>query len=100
MTSRPKAGAQLKAYLGLRVMLQPLMPLILRRRVARGKDDPARWQEKMGCASVKRPPGTVIWVHAVGLGEVMALRPLLAEMFRQSPNISFVITSTARSSDR
>lgn len=98
MTGRPKAGAQLNAYLGLRVMLQPLMPLILRRRVARGKDDPARWQEKIGCASVKRPPGTVIWVHAVGLGEVMALRPLLAEMLRQSPNISFVITSTARSS--
>ncbi len=98
MSRRVKVGLQLRIYLCLRPLLQPLMYWVVRRRVARGKDDPVRCKEKFGLTDLPRPKGTVIWVHAVGLGEVLALRPLLTEMRSQRPDIQFVITSTARSS--
>ncbi|WP_309664000.1 glycosyltransferase N-terminal domain-containing protein [Tabrizicola sp.] len=72
--------------------------MILRRRLARGKEDPARWREKLGEATVARPDGRLIWLHAVGIGEVMALRGLIAAMAQAEPELSFLVTSTARSS--
>ncbi|WP_422050896.1 3-deoxy-D-manno-octulosonic acid transferase [Shimia sp.] len=99
MTQNPLVlGWQLRSYLALRPLLQPLMRRVVAKRVAKGKDDPARSPEKLGQSSVPRPEGIVIWLHAVGLGEVLALRPLLKEMARQAPNVSFLVTSTARSS--
>lgn len=95
---RPACGWQLRGYLALRPVLQPLMRHVLTRRVARGKDDPTRAPEKLGQPGVARPAGTVIWLHAVGLGEVLALRPLLQIMGELRPEAHFLVTSTARSS--
>ncbi|MFY0616806.1 3-deoxy-D-manno-octulosonic acid transferase [Shimia sp.] len=89
---------QLRSYLMLRPLLQPLMRLIVARRVRQGKEDPERCGEKFGRATLARPEGRLIWLHAVGLGEVLALRPLLAELAQQAPEMSFLVTSTARSS--
>lgn len=91
-------GWQLRSYLALRGVLQPVMRAVVARRVARGKDDPTRAQEKLGQAGLVRPEGTVIWLHAVGLGEVLALRPLLQVMGEMAPEAHFLVTSTARSS--
>lgn len=91
-------GWQLRCYLALRPLLQPLMCRVVAKRVARGKDDPARSGEKLGQPTRPRPEGRLIWLHAVGLGEVLALRPLLKEMAHQAPELSFLVTSTARSS--
>ncbi|WP_294223380.1 glycosyltransferase N-terminal domain-containing protein [uncultured Shimia sp.] len=91
-------GWQLRGYLMLRPVLQPVMRAVVARRVARGKDDPARAQEKLGQAGMARPDGTLIWLHAVGLGEVLALRPLLRVMGALMPEAHFLVTSTARSS--
>ncbi|WP_412553890.1 3-deoxy-D-manno-octulosonic acid transferase [Shimia sp. MIT1388] len=74
------------------------MRRVVARRVALGKDDPARAQEKLGQPSLARPAGPLVWVHAVGLGEVLALRPLLAKMGEMRPDVHFLVTSTARSS--
>jgi 3-deoxy-D-manno-octulosonic-acid transferase len=79
-----------------------LIPLfsvpLLRRRLRRGKEDPGRWREKLGVASLRRPDGPLVWCHAVGLGEVLALRGLINAMARQRPELRFLVTSTARSS--
>lgn len=91
-------GAQLRAYLWASHAIPLLAPGLLRRRLARGKEDPARWREKLGEAHAARPEGRLIWLHAVGLGEVLALRGMMAELARQSPDLSFLVTSTARSS--
>ena len=80
-------GWQLSAYLLLRPLLQPVMRRALKRRMRRGKDDPLRSPEKRGIAASARPDGTLIWLHAVGLGEVLALRPLLEEMAQQAPQV-------------
>lgn len=78
--------------------LAPFAPALLRRRLATGKEDPARWREKLGEPGLPRPDGRLVWLHAVGLGEVLALRGLVAAMAAEDPALSFLVTSTARSS--
>ena len=94
----PGTGALLRAYLVAVRGLAPLLPAYLRRRVARGKEDPARWREKLGEASLPRPIGPLVWFHAVGLGEVMALRGVIAAIGQARPDLWFLVTSSARSS--
>lgn len=88
----------LRGYLLASHALPLVAPTLLRRRLARGKEDPERWQEKLGRPSLARPEGPLIWMHAVGLGEVLALRGLIAEIGAQAPDAHFLVTSTARSS--
>lgn len=87
-----------RAFLALRRCLQPFVPAVLALRRRRGKEAPARMREKLGMATLDRPPGTLVWLHAVGLGEVLALRPLITAMRDVAPDLEFLITSTARSS--
>jgi len=91
-------GWQLAAYRGATRALTPLAAALLRRRLARGKEDPARWREKLGEASAPRPAGRLVWLHAVGLGEVLALRGLIGAMAGEDAGLNFLVTSSARSS--
>ncbi|HQU67997.1 MAG TPA: glycosyltransferase N-terminal domain-containing protein [Albidovulum sp.] len=91
-------GTALRLYGWAARGLGLIAPYALRRRLARGKEDPARWREKLAEASVPRPEGALVWLHAVGLGEVLALRGLILELSARRPDLSFLITSTARSS--
>lgn len=88
--------------LGAYLVASRLIPAVatrhLHRRLKRGKEDPARWREKLGEATLARPQGRLIWFNAVGLGEVLALRGLVAAMARRDGTLSFLITSSARSS--
>lgn len=88
----------LRGYLLASGLLPLVAPAVLRRRLARGKEDPARWREKLGEATLPRPAGRSVWLHAVGLGEVLALRGLIAAMAARDADLSFLVTSTARSS--
>ena len=88
----------LRAYRLLACGLARVAPYHLSRRLAKGREDPARWREKLGVASLARPDGPLIWLNAVGLGEVMALRGLIEAMGRLDPSAHFLITSSARSS--
>ncbi len=95
----PKApGPQLRAYLIASRAIPLVAPAVLRRRLAKGKEDPNRWREKLGEASQPRPDGPLIWCHAVGLGETLALRGLIAELAAQAPQANFLVTSTTRAS--
>jgi 3-deoxy-D-manno-octulosonic-acid transferase len=91
-------GFQLRGYLILRRMLQPVMWWVLVWRIRKGKENASRAGERLGFATQERPAGRVVWMHAVGLGEVLALRPLIVGMQQEAPDLNFVITSTARSS--
>ncbi len=91
-------GPWLGAWTAAGHALTPFAGPILRYRLGRGKEDPARWREKLGEPTARRPRGRLAWLHAVGLGEVLALRGLIAEMADRAPDLSFLVTSTARSS--
>ena len=89
----------LAAYLAGSRAIPLVAPGLLSRRLARGKELPERWSEKLGQPSLPRPEGPVIWLHAVGLGEVLALRGLIGAMAKQS-EAEFLVTSTTRGSAR
>lgn len=92
-----RPGPALAIYLATSRLIPLAAPRLLARRLAKGKELPDRWREKLGEPSLPRPDGTLIWVHAVGLGEVLALRGLIGAMAGQS-DANFLVTSTTRGS--
>lgn len=57
-----------KVYRAFSYGLSPLLYLHLRWRVLRGLEHPLRWPERLGSPSHPRPPGPLLWFHAVSLG--------------------------------
>lgn len=99
MLDKPKEPSKaLRNYQKLTKVIAKLAPWHLKRRLRAGREDADRWQEKLGKTGVARPKGRLIWLNAVGLGEVMALRGLIEAMGRADPEAHFLITSSARSS--
>ncbi|MCF1709477.1 3-deoxy-D-manno-octulosonic acid transferase [Tabrizicola sp. J26] len=67
-------------------------------RRKRGKEHADRWREKGANQMAPRPEGPLIWMHAVGLGEVLALRGLIEALAEARPDLHFLVTSSARAS--
>jgi 3-deoxy-D-manno-octulosonic-acid transferase len=67
----------LKAWSLLGNLAQPLAPVWLRHRMARGKEEPARLGERLGAAGTDRPQGRLVWVHGASVGESLAALPLI-----------------------
>ena len=61
-------GMALRVYGWAARGLGLIAPMVLRRRLARGKEDPTRWREKLAETGLARPTGPLVWLHAVGLG--------------------------------
>lgn len=88
-------GIALRAYMALTRLLEPFMPIHLWKRRRKLKEHPQRWPEKMGRAMAERPEGRLVWLHAVGLGEALALRGLI-ERLSVRKDLSFLVTSGTR----
>src|SRR5918912_403291 len=58
----------------------PLAPILLRRRLGRGKEHPARLNERRGETAIPRPPGALIWSHGASVGEMLSLLPLIEHL--------------------
>ncbi|MDP5360622.1 MAG: 3-deoxy-D-manno-octulosonic acid transferase, partial [Paracoccaceae bacterium] len=50
-------GFALRAYLGVSYLFALIAKPVLRRRLARGKEHPDRWTEKLGLGLAVRPEG-------------------------------------------
>lgn len=83
----------LAAYLAASRLAGPLARLVLAWRAARGREDPARLNERLGWAARPRPPGRLIWMHAASLGEAMSLLPLVGELQRQRAALACLVTT-------
>ncbi len=88
----------LHGYLCLAHALTPLWRWALRKRLQRGKETPQSLNQKWVKAPPNRPQGPLVWGHAVGVGEAMALAGLFAQMGQRWPQAHFLITTTARTS--
>ncbi len=95
MTRPP--GLSLRAYLAASRAIPLVGPMLLKRRLARGKELSDRWREKLGEPGDTRHEGPLIWLHAVGLGETLALRGLIGALAARS-KAQFLVTSTTRGS--
>ncbi len=64
-------------------VLGPLISVYLKRRMAQGKEDPVRFPERMGMASVERPQGRLVWLHGASVGECLSLLPLIDRLLER-----------------
>ncbi|CAH0255474.1 3-deoxy-D-manno-octulosonic acid transferase [Roseomonas sp. CECT 9278] len=79
--------------------LAPVLPLHLRRRAARGKEDPARLAERYGHGAA-RPPGRLVWLHAASVGETMSVLPLIEALAARDPALHVLVTTGTVTSAR
>ena len=89
----PVAATIAAGYRFAGLLLRPAVPFILSGRVARGKEDPQRLAERYGRASLPRPPGRVIWVHAASVGETNAVLPLIERLAAVGFAVVFTTTT-------
>lgn len=64
----------------------------------KGKEDPTRFVEKLGFITLKRPEGKILWIHALSLGECLALMTMLQRLGKALPNAHFLLTTGTYSS--
>src|SRR5262245_24789938 len=65
----------------------PFAPMLLSRRLKRGKEDPVRLPERYGEAKIPRPDGPLLWLHGASIGEILGVVPLIRSMQQQDMRI-------------
>lgn len=93
-------GFPLRVYRAISHALHPVAGLLLYRRSQRGKEVPERLNERMGIASVSRPPKTLLWFHAASVGETNVVLPLIEALRRERPGLGILLTTVTVTSAR
>ncbi|MEP1507906.1 MAG: glycosyltransferase N-terminal domain-containing protein [Parasphingorhabdus sp.] len=79
-------------------MSDPLWRRVHQKRLAKGKEIAARLPEKYGEYATPRPSGTVLWFHALSVGESLALLPLIELALTKKPDAHVVLTTSTATS--
>ena len=83
----------IRAYSGATRLLAPALPLWLKRRALKGKEDPDRQGERFGEATIARPAGQLFWMHGASVGETTMLLPLIHKLLGTYPAAHILVTS-------
>ncbi len=73
--------------------LKPAARWLLDNRARQGKEDPARLNERRGEASVARPDGRLVWIHAASVGESQMELTVCESLQISHPDAHVLITS-------
>lgn len=90
----------LALYRGATRVATPLARAYLRRRLADGKEDAARIEERLGSAGAPRPPGPLVWVHGASVGESLSVLPLIERCVARRPDLRVLVTTGTVTSAR
>jgi 3-deoxy-D-manno-octulosonic-acid transferase len=93
---KARLPAPLTAYRAGLTILSPFVPVLLWRRMKRGKEDRDRLRERYGHPGRNRPAGDLVWVHGASIGESLSLIPIVEELVRRG--IPVLVTSGTKTS--
>ncbi|MGE3229223.1 MAG: glycosyltransferase N-terminal domain-containing protein [Hyphomicrobium sp.] len=86
-------GLALKAYRGATAAIGLGAPLLLNLRGRQGKEDATRRGERYGQASLPRPEGPLLWMHAASVGETNAVLPVIERLLAARDDLSVLLTT-------
>jgi len=66
------------------------------RALVLGKNRNGWWQKLFGFVPRRKSQGQAIWIHAVSVGEVNLLAPIIAEIKQQHPGLEIAISTTTQ----
>lgn len=87
-------------YRALTVLGGPAIIGLLAWRRAHGKEERARFAERLGIASRPRPPGPLLWLHAASVGEAQSSLPLIDRLMASRPGLEVLVTTGTVTSAR
>jgi 3-deoxy-D-manno-octulosonic-acid transferase len=80
-------------WAGAATLAAPGLRLLLRVRLARGKEATGRLNERRGVERAPRPPGRVLWLHAASVGETTSVLPVLDGLLRDANELTVLFTT-------
>ena len=89
-----------RSYRCASLLATPVVDAWLAHRRRRGKEDSARFGERLGRPGLPRPEGRLVWMHAVSVGESLSLLPLVDRLRDALPDVRVLITSGTVTSER
>jgi len=92
-SAAPDPGLALRLYSTLTRAAAPLAPILIKWRRRHGKEDPTRAAERLGKASLARPSGPLVWLHAASVGETNAILPLIGALQDRAPKLNILLTT-------
>ncbi len=81
----------LRIYRAASRLAPPLAGVVTAYRLRHGKEDPERFHERRGIASVERPSEPLIWIHGASVGEVLAAGELIERL--RALHVRILLTS-------
>ncbi|MFH1157768.1 MAG: glycosyltransferase N-terminal domain-containing protein [Pseudomonadota bacterium] len=90
----------ISAYKALLKQSTPLLEAYLNHRMRKGKEDPARLDERRGHPSRARGNAPLVWFHAASVGEAQSLLVLMQRMLDDYPDIQVMATTGTVTSAR